>query len=263
MAGKQLQHLTENAGYSCHGGGVLPGVHAFSTQTVAEFRRCRSNPNLGNYIPDKSNGSEDDSNDEVLEHAFRIPHDDPPGHLLVLTCYIDESSQTSSEWMSVAGFIGTDEQWKACVPAWREAISPRDHLHMKELRFTASRAEKRIKPLLERAGAVPDKCGLTPVFGVVRYSDYADLITSEDEKIFCGYIACCLPMVINTLRGIPASERVELVFERQDTHWETLDLALSTIVHYASAQTRLPDGRSKLANWRSVEKGDHLTNRIG
>jgi hypothetical protein len=38
-AGKQLQHLAENAGYSCHGGGVLPMVHVFSTQTVAEFYR--------------------------------------------------------------------------------------------------------------------------------------------------------------------------------------------------------------------------------
>jgi hypothetical protein len=46
LAGKQLQHLAENAGYSCHGGGVLPVVHVFSTQTVAEFRRRRSNPNL-------------------------------------------------------------------------------------------------------------------------------------------------------------------------------------------------------------------------
>ena len=26
-AGKQVQHLAENAGYSCHGGGALPMVH--------------------------------------------------------------------------------------------------------------------------------------------------------------------------------------------------------------------------------------------
>lgn len=45
-ARKQLQHLAENAGYSYHGGGVLPMVHVFSTQTVAEFYRRRSNANL-------------------------------------------------------------------------------------------------------------------------------------------------------------------------------------------------------------------------
>jgi hypothetical protein len=175
--------------------------------------------------------------------------------LPVLTAYIDESSQNSDDWMSVAGFFGTDEHWNTYVPAWLEAIAPRKHLHMVELRFTSSQAERRIKPMLERAGVVPDKCALTPMFGAVRHSDYADLIDSEDERIFCGYIACCLPMVINTLRGIPANERIELVFERQDRHWEILDLALWTIVHYASAETRLPNGQSKLANWRSIEKG--------
>ena len=45
-AGKQLQHLAENAGYSYHGGGGLPSVHVFSTQTIAESRCCRSNANF-------------------------------------------------------------------------------------------------------------------------------------------------------------------------------------------------------------------------
>jgi hypothetical protein len=46
VAGKQLQHLAENAGYSCHGGGGPAKVHVFSTQTVAESRHRRSNANL-------------------------------------------------------------------------------------------------------------------------------------------------------------------------------------------------------------------------
>jgi hypothetical protein len=45
-AGKQLQHLAENAGYSYHGGGGPPSAYVYSTQTVAEFRRRRSNANL-------------------------------------------------------------------------------------------------------------------------------------------------------------------------------------------------------------------------
>jgi len=43
--GKQLQHLTENAGYSYHGGGSPASAHVISTQTVAKFYR-RSNANL-------------------------------------------------------------------------------------------------------------------------------------------------------------------------------------------------------------------------
>jgi hypothetical protein len=56
-AGKQLQHLAENAGYSHHGGAGPPYGSRLSTQTVAEFYRRRSKANL-----DKS-----DSN------GFRLP----------------------------------------------------------------------------------------------------------------------------------------------------------------------------------------------
>ena len=46
VAGKQLQHLTENAGYSYHGGGGPPYDSRLTTQTVAEFYPRRSIPNL-------------------------------------------------------------------------------------------------------------------------------------------------------------------------------------------------------------------------
>jgi hypothetical protein len=45
-AGKQLQHLAENAGYSYHGGAGPPYGSRLSTQTVAEFYRRRSKANL-------------------------------------------------------------------------------------------------------------------------------------------------------------------------------------------------------------------------
>src|SRR5215469_15232239 len=45
-AGKQLQQLAENAGYSYHGGAGPPYGSRFSTQTVAEFYRRRSKANL-------------------------------------------------------------------------------------------------------------------------------------------------------------------------------------------------------------------------
>jgi hypothetical protein len=41
-AGKQLQHLAENAGYSCHGGAGPRYGSRLSTQTVAEFYRRSS-----------------------------------------------------------------------------------------------------------------------------------------------------------------------------------------------------------------------------
>src|ERR1700739_3544551 len=45
-AGKQLQHLAENARYSCHGGAGPPYGSRLATQTVAEFYRRRSKANL-------------------------------------------------------------------------------------------------------------------------------------------------------------------------------------------------------------------------
>jgi hypothetical protein len=46
LAGKQLQPLAENAGYSYHGGGGPPYDSRLATQTVAEFYPRRSKPNL-------------------------------------------------------------------------------------------------------------------------------------------------------------------------------------------------------------------------
>ncbi|MGB7602612.1 MAG: hypothetical protein WBM24_20085 [Candidatus Sulfotelmatobacter sp.] len=44
VAGKQLQDLAGNAGYSYHGGGVFPTAdYVFSTQTVAGFYRVAQN----------------------------------------------------------------------------------------------------------------------------------------------------------------------------------------------------------------------------
>ena len=46
VAGKQLQHLAENAGYSYHGGGGPPCDSRLSTQTASSIYRRRSIPNL-------------------------------------------------------------------------------------------------------------------------------------------------------------------------------------------------------------------------
>jgi hypothetical protein len=50
-AGKQLQHLAENARYSYHSGVSPPYGSRLSTQTVAEFYRRRSKANLDKRDP--------------------------------------------------------------------------------------------------------------------------------------------------------------------------------------------------------------------
>jgi hypothetical protein len=96
--------------------------------------------------------------------------------------------------------------------------------------------------------------GLTPIFGGVRQADYIDLVEgTAEERRLAGFLICCFPLIISTLRNIPKDERLEIVFGRQDVYWPLADIAIATI-----AQARyypeilMSDGRHKLANWRSA-----------
>lgn len=196
-----------------------------------------------------------DTWDEVGRN-FVVPHDSPPRWLLVLTAYVDESGQEQGNWMFVAGYVGNDEQWQRVGSEWRSAIANRQHLHLKELRWGLKKEHDR--EMLKRAGAVPKSCGLTPILGGVRLSDYDDLIDgTREEKLLNGYICCCFAMVIQTLRGIPKDERLTIIFERQDLYWWMADIAMQVIANERSLPEMLtPDGKTpKLAAWKVVPKG--------
>lgn len=152
--------------------------------------------------------------------------------------------------MFVAGYVGDEHAWRRVEEAWPGAIAPRKHLHMNRLRFKRETE----RAMLLRVAAVSKDCGLTPIFGGVRQADYIDLVEgTEEERRLAGYLICCFPLIVNTLRNIPKDERLELVFGRQDRYWPLADLAVATI-----AQARyypeilMSDGRHKLANWRAA-----------
>jgi hypothetical protein len=107
---------------------------------------------------------------------------------LMLTAYIDESGHESKNWMFLAGFLGTDEQWKSFVPLWKSALGPqRKQLHMSDLRWNTDGTKK----LLARLGPVPSLSGLTPVLAGVRYGDYEDLVSgTRFEKEMKGWLVC-------------------------------------------------------------------------
>jgi hypothetical protein len=114
---------------------------------------------------------------DFLGGAFRIPHDRPPRHLLVLTAYIDESGQEQREdFMFVAGYMGNEQAWRRVEEAWPSAIAPRKHLHMNRLKFRSETD----RAMILRVAAVSKECGLTPIFGGVRQADYiASVITQK------------------------------------------------------------------------------------
>ena len=174
----------------------------------------------------------------------------------MLTAYLDETGQEQDDWMFIAGYMGTDEAWEKFPGLWAEAIGPqRKHLHMSELRFTKLSARK----MLARAALVPRKCGLIPIAAGVRLKDYVDLLFDEkDTQIHAAYMQCCRAVTIFAMRALPANERLEIVFERQDQYGWLAEIEFhkiaSTMEH---PELLMADGTtSKLASWRFIEKKD-------
>ena len=61
--------------------------------------------------------------DDALEGFLSSPQDNPAKWLAMLYAYLDESGhEQKNDWMCVAGFVGTEGQWKKAAPLWLEAI---------------------------------------------------------------------------------------------------------------------------------------------
>jgi hypothetical protein len=99
------------------------------------------------------------------------------------------------------------------------------------------------------------------MLGGVRFGDYEDLVSGTREaKFLKGYMSCLMPMVLQTLKGIPDDERIELVFEQQNEYEPFVNLALQ---FFSVPEPEAPwiftrDGQPKLARWGFVPKGSTL-----
>lgn len=165
----------------------------------------------------------------------------------MLTGYFDEG------FVSVAGFIGTAAQWTDFVPMWKKALGQRQRLHMRQLRWKKDSTRR----LLARLGPIPAACGLEGARGVVRVSDYYDLVAGTDDEVICtGYVACLIPMLTQLMRGTPKDERVELFFEEQRQYAEMIALTMNFFT-WRDHRTYLytDDGLPRLARWGFVPKG--------
>lgn len=170
----------------------------------------------------------------------------------MFTAYLDESGQEQDDWMFVAGFFGTEDQWNSLRGKWVEAIAPRKHLHLTSLRFK----KDCVKNTLAKAGPLPVSCGLIPMIGGVRQKDYMDLLSgTRDQKVLNGYVNCASFAVINAMRSLPPGESLEVVFEQQPRYGWMNDVAMQVIADDDHPELILPNGKSKLASWRSVPKG--------
>lgn len=110
----------------------------------------------------------------------------------MLTAYLDESGIEGEEHVVVAGFIGEEQQWKDFAPRWIAARSPKQSFHAKELNW---RKPQRTKAMLERLAPIPTESGLFPVYGIVRVSDFCDLVPTSMRPRFKGYLLATYAIV--------------------------------------------------------------------
>jgi hypothetical protein len=86
---------------------------------------------------------------------------------------------------------------------------------MRELHWKHPRTER----LLARLGPIPHAHGLKPVFGVVRVSDYGDLLEHPTEQVLVGGYLCALhPVIRQVLLAFPGTERIKWIFEEQEQY---------------------------------------------
>lgn len=191
--------------------------------------------------------------DDDIESAFSTPHDDPPGWVVVLTAYLDESSGSPDGFYVVGGYLGNDTAWRVCSTLWKDALAEYglSSLHLKELRLGSNKAEKRHGAMLEHFGKIPAKCGLYAIYGSVTQSDYTDLTNDTNAQIAMdGYPLALWTAIPAILRFIPPTDRLKLVFEQQIEHAAMREIVLSQIA--AQTQYRTTTGSLTLAGWESL-----------
>lgn len=193
---------------------------------------------------------------EAVSELFETPHDHPPEHVFVITAYLDESEHAdSSKYTVIAGFRGKKAHWDSFIPAWKQGLGKRPHLHMTELRWNDEKAESRIKPLLERLGPIPYRCGLIPVYATVRTEDYFDLVRNNPVlRPFGGYLLSIAHVFTLLLTTVPAYERIKIVCEQQDRYeWQVRGL------FKAFGQSAEKAGYARLQSIEFEKKGTCLT----
>lgn len=188
-----------------------------------------------------------------LDGFFESPHDAPPKWLLMLTMHVDESIDQESGMCIVGGYLGKRKHWKAYVDAWSEARSPFPSVHLKEMRLGSSIGKRRYEKLLAKLGPVPAACGLIPIVGSICLKDYITRVKgSVSEDILAPYIMALIAMLDGVAVKLPKGERVEIIFEQQDTYAIQRDRA---VTHWNNLmQTKRGDKHAIVAKWGYVSK---------
>lgn len=169
----------------------------------------------------------------------------------MLYAYCDESGhERQDQFMFLAGFVGNEDQWKLNDKKWNESGGG-EGFHTKNVVRKPTRAE----PKLARLSSVPLYCGLRPIVGGVRMSDYWDLVSgTQFERRAKGWCVALYPLVLETILFIPKNERVEFIFDEQCEYQPFAERAMEAISEFPNERLRTENGSPKLASLRFVHR---------
>jgi hypothetical protein len=119
------------------------------------------------------------------------------------------------------------------------------------MRLGSKRAKDKYGDLLKRIGNVPKRCGLKPFVGSICEQDHRRMVSGTAlEVIMEGYVLAILAMLDGLVRHVSTGERLEVIFERQETYAAQRERAL---IHWQNTHRR-KSGKSILAKWGSIDK---------
>jgi hypothetical protein len=171
---------------------------------------------------------------DALEHLFEIYgcYGQYKCKLMVLTAYFDESGTHEGDHLCVvAGFVGTEDQWKRFIPDWEKSLRPKKHLHMTDLRWNSGK--QRIAKLLQRLGPIPDRNNLNRVAGGVWQKDYRELVKGRVQSIFVHPYVCAALLCVNgALECLDSSDRIAFVFEYHERYKPCLDALYEVVFKF-------------------------------
>jgi hypothetical protein len=190
---------------------------------------------------------------------------------LKISAYLDESQVTATtEHVVVAGFYGENTDWESFKDEWRDSLKrrAREHLHMKELRWTHRNAERRTKSLLAQLGPLPYKFKLKPIYGATKISHFADMLKSEiDKEVFSGYIVCLSSILAKLCVSLPSHATLRVICEEQKVYQELARKLFHLVAKWMSKKPENPwldeFGTVQKASTCMTEPSDYLAFAIG
>lgn len=206
------------------------------------MRRLSLLPSLGNNLVDATGSGVNDDPDPsgYPTRMLRLVHSPgaPPEerHTLAVVAYFDASGDRDTSVVSVAGFVGTDEQWTRFTALWNDCLKEwglmepgmPGYFHMTD--YVARRwpyddefwtdEETRKERLGRLLTLIVEHVALS-VGTVIPVAQYRETVAPSVDELMGGPFgmgaAACLLDLGDLMR--PLGEWVSVIFERGDTGW--------------------------------------------